>query len=78
MVANQQFALVVWTVFVLTFLIAVPSTNVIFIFIFFVMDLDFLMVASSYLADADGHHAAAIGLKKTAGASCFVAGIIGW
>lgn len=68
----------VWTVFVLTFLIAVLPTNLVFILIFFFVDLGFLMVASSYFADADGHHNAAIGLKKTAGASCFVAGLIGW
>lgn len=67
-----------WTVFVLAFLIAVLPSNIVFILIFFFVELGFLMVASSYFAEADGHHAASIGLKKTAGASCFMAGLVGW
>lgn len=58
--------------------IAVLPSNLVFILIFFFVDLGFLLVASSYFAEADGHHAASTGLKKTAGASCFVAGLIGW
>lgn len=67
-----------WTVLVLTFLISVLPSNIVFIVIFFFVDLGFLLVASSYFAEADGHHAASIGLKKAAGASCFVAGLVGW
>lgn len=67
-----------WTVFVLIFFIAVIPTNIVFILIFFFVDLGFLLVASSYFAEADGHHTAAVALQKTAGVSCFVAGLIGW
>lgn len=64
--------------FVLTFLVASLPTNIVYIAIFFLVDLGFLTVASSYFAEADGHHAAAIGLKKTGGVACFLAGLVGW
>lgn len=72
------YLLAVWTVFVFGFLVASLPTNVVFILIFIFVDFGFLTVAGSYFAEADGHHAASIGLKKTAGASCFVAGLVGW
>jgi succinate-acetate transporter protein len=68
----------VWTVFVLVFLIASLPTNLIYIGIFFTVELGFLTVAISYFAEADGHHIAAIALKKAGGGFCFVAGLIGW
>jgi succinate-acetate transporter protein len=68
----------VWTVFVLVFLIASLPTNLVYIGIFFTVELGFLTVAISYFAEADGHHAAAIALKKAGGGSCFAAGLIGW
>lgn len=67
-----------WTVFVLTFLIASLPTNLVNIAIFFTVDLGFLFVASSYFAEADGHHGSAVGLKKAGGVFCFIAGLIGW
>jgi succinate-acetate transporter protein len=67
-----------WTIFVLTFLIASLPTNVVYIAIFFLVDLGFLTVAASYFAAADGHAAAAVGLKKAGGGFCFVAGLVGW
>lgn len=42
------------------------------------VELGFLTVATSYFAEADGHHAAAVALKKAGGGFCFVAGLIGW
>lgn len=68
----------VWTVFDLAFLIASLPTNLVYIGIFFTVDLGFLTVAASYFAEADGHHGSAIALKQAGGAFCFVAGLIGW
>ena len=67
-----------WTVFVLTFLIASIPTNLVYIGIFLFVDIAFLVIAASYFAEADGHHSASIGLKKTGGVFCFLAGLIGW
>ncbi|OJJ99035.1 hypothetical protein ASPACDRAFT_44665 [Aspergillus aculeatus ATCC 16872] len=69
------FFMILWTVFVFTFLIASLPSNLAYIAVFFLVDLGFLTVAASYFAEADGHHAASIALKKTGGASCFVAGL---
>ncbi|KAJ4390959.1 hypothetical protein N0V93_004558 [Gnomoniopsis smithogilvyi] len=72
------FFMTLWTVFVFGFLVASLPTNVVFILIFFFVDFGFLTVAASYFAEADGNHTASIGLKKTGGAACFVAGLVGW
>jgi uncharacterized protein len=69
---------VVWTVFVLTFLVASLPTNLVYIAIFFLVDLGFLFVAASYFALADGHSGSATGLKKAGGVFCFLAGLVGW
>ena len=68
----------VWTIFVLTFLIASLPTNLVYILIFTFVDLAFLVIAASYFALADGHATAAVGLKKTGGVFCFLAGLVGW
>ena len=65
-------------IFVLTFLIASLPTNLVYISIFFLVDLGFLMVAASSLAEANGHHTSAEGLKKVGGVFCFPAGLVGW
>jgi len=62
----------------LSFLVASLPTNLVYIIIFFTVDIAFLVVAVSYFADADGNHKAAIGLKKTGGVFCFLAGLTGW
>lgn len=62
----------------LTFLVASLPTNLVYIGIFFTVELGFLTIAASYFAAADGNHTAAIGLKKAGGVFCFVAGLIGW
>ncbi|KAH8203430.1 hypothetical protein TruAng_002414 [Truncatella angustata] len=72
------FFVILWTVFVLTFLVASLPTNLVYIWIFFTVDLAFLLIAASYFAAADGNHTAAIGLKKAGGVFCFLAGLVGW
>ncbi|KAK0384704.1 hypothetical protein NLU13_7182 [Sarocladium strictum] len=72
------FWVLLWTIFVLTFLIASLPTNVAYILIFLFVDLGFLLIAASYFALADGHHSAGIGLKKAGGVFCFLAGLVGW
>lgn len=67
-----------WTVFVLTFLVASLPTNLVYIGIFFTVELGFLFVGASYFAEADGNHTASVGLKKAGGIFCFLAGLIGW
>jgi succinate-acetate transporter protein len=68
----------VWTVFALVFLVASLPTNLVYIIIFFCVELGFLLVSASYFAVADGHPDASISLKKGGGAFCFLAGLTGW
>ncbi|CAG8380446.1 unnamed protein product [Penicillium salamii] len=72
------FFMILWTVFVFTFLIASIPSNVAYILVFLFVDLGFLTVAASYFALADGHAASAVALKKSGGVFCFLAGLIGW
>ncbi|KAJ5389352.1 uncharacterized protein N7496_000420 [Penicillium cataractarum] len=72
------FFMILWTVFVFTFLIASLPSNIAYILVFFLVDLGFLTVAASYFAKADGHAASAIALQKSGGVFCFLAGLIGW
>lgn len=69
---------IVWTVFVLMFLIAVLPTNLAYILIFIFVELGFLFIAVSYFAAADGFPEASVITKKVGGANCFVAGLVGW
>jgi succinate-acetate transporter protein len=68
----------VWTVFALVFLVASLPTNIVYIIIFFCVELGFLLVAASYFAVADGHTASSVALKKGGGGFCFLAGLTGW
>ncbi|PYI02021.1 hypothetical protein BO78DRAFT_422939 [Aspergillus sclerotiicarbonarius CBS 121057] len=72
------FFMILWTVFVFTFLIASLPSNLAYIAVFFLVDLGFLTVAASYFAEADGHHASSVALQKAGGVFCFVAGLVGW
>ncbi|KAJ5935653.1 hypothetical protein N7466_005200 [Penicillium verhagenii] len=72
------FFMILWTVFVFTFLIASLASNIAYILVFLFVDLGFLFVAASYFAVADGHAASAVALQKTGGVFCFLAGLIGW
>lgn len=70
--------MILWTVFVFTFLIGSLPSNLAYILVFFFVDLGFPTVAASYFAAADGHQASSVALKKSGGAFCFVAGLTGW
>ncbi|OOQ85799.1 acetate transporter [Penicillium brasilianum] len=72
------FFMILWTVFVFTFLVASLPSNIAYILVFFLVDLGFLTVAASYFAKADGHAASAVALQKSGGVFCFLAGLIGW
>ncbi|KAJ6084428.1 hypothetical protein N7486_011228 [Penicillium sp. IBT 16267x] len=72
------FFMILWTIFVFTFLIASLSSNIAYILVFLFVDLGFLTVAASYFAKADGHAASAVALQKSGGVFCFLAGLIGW
>ncbi|KAH8426515.1 uncharacterized protein LDX57_004250 [Aspergillus melleus] len=72
------FFMILWTVFVFTFLIGSLPSNLAYIAVFFLVDMGFLTVAASYFAEADEHHASSVTLKKAGGGFCFVAGLVGW
>ncbi|KAH7305230.1 GPR1/FUN34/yaaH family-domain-containing protein [Stachybotrys elegans] len=72
------FFVILWTVFVLTFLIASIPTNIVYIAIFVFVFLGFLFVGASHFAAADGNASSSTSLKKTGGVFCFLAGLIGW
>jgi succinate-acetate transporter protein len=72
------FFMIMWTVFVFTFLIASLPTNIAYILVFLFVDLGFLTVAASYFALADGHAVSSTALKKSGGVFCFLAGLVGW
>ncbi|WQF79396.1 Putative acetate transporter GPR1/Ato2/SatP [Colletotrichum destructivum] len=70
--------MIIWSVFVLAYLVASLPTNVVYILIFVFVELAFVAVAASYFAAADGKQAASTGLKKAGGAFAFLAGLVGW
>ncbi|EUC30275.1 hypothetical protein COCCADRAFT_39469 [Bipolaris zeicola 26-R-13] len=72
------FFMIMWTVFALVFLVASLPTNLVYIIIFFTVELGFLLIAASYFAVADGHAGASVALKKGGGAFCFLSGLAGW
>lgn len=72
------FFVILWTVFVFTFLIASLPSNIAYILVFLFVDLGFLTVAASYFAKADGHVVSAAALQKSGGVFCFLAGLVGW
>ena len=59
-------------------MILIDSRNVVYIGIFFTVQMAFTLVAAYYLAAADGHNSTAIGVKKAAGAFAFVSGMLGY
>ena len=52
--------------------------NLVYIGIFFTVQMAFTLVAASYFATADGHASTALGLKKAAGAFAFLSGLLGY
>lgn len=72
------FFLILWAVWNLFFLIGSLPLNLVYIGIFFTVEMAFVLVAAAYFATADGHATTAIGLKKAGGAFAFVAGLLGY
>lgn len=52
--------------------------NLVYIGIFFTVQMAFTLVAASYFAAADGHLSASIGLKKAGGVFAFLSGLLGY
>lgn len=52
--------------------------NLVYIGIFFTVEMAFTLVAASYFATADGHLVAARALKKAGGVFAFLSGLLGY
>ncbi|RMD39605.1 hypothetical protein DV735_g5528, partial [Chaetothyriales sp. CBS 134920] len=72
------FWVLLWTVLNTFFLIGSATINLVYFAIFFTVEFAFLLIAASYFAAADGHQAAAIGLKKAGGVFGFLSGLLGY
>lgn len=53
-------------------------SNLVYIGIFFTVEMAFTLVAASYFAAADGHLGTSTGLKKTGGVFAFLSGLLGY
>ena len=62
-----------WNLF---FLIGALPLNLIYVRIFFTLQLAFTLIAASYFANADGHAAAGLALQKAGGVFAFLAGLL--
>lgn len=54
------------------------DSNLVYIGIFFTVQMAFTLVAGSYFAAADGHLGTSTGLKKTGGVFAFLSGLLGY
>ncbi|KAF6230849.1 hypothetical protein HO173_010965 [Letharia columbiana] len=72
------FFVLMWAVWNFFFLLGSLPLNLVYIGIFFTVQMAFTLVAASYFATADGHAGTALGLKKTAGAFAFLSGLLGY
>ncbi|KAH6671936.1 GPR1/FUN34/yaaH family-domain-containing protein [Halenospora varia] len=72
------FFVLMWAVLNLFFLIGSLPINLVYIGIFFFVELAFTLIAGSYFATADGNLAAATALKKSGGVFAFLAGLLGY
>lgn len=70
--------LAVWAVWNVFFLLGSLPLNLVYIGIFFTVQMAFTLVAASYFAAADEHAGMALGLKKAAGAFAFLSGLLGY
>lgn len=68
----------VWAVWNLFFLIGSLRLNLVYIGIFFTVQLSFTLVAGSYFAAADGHIDGSIALRKAGGVFAFLSGLLGY
>lgn len=58
--------------------LAYSCSNLVYIGIFFTVQMAFTLVAASYFAAADGHKSTSIALKKTGGVFAFLSGLLGY
>lgn len=58
--------------------LAYICSNLVYIGIFFTVQMSFTLVAASYFAAADGHKITSIALKKTGGVFAFLSGLLGY
>lgn len=65
----------VWNVF---FLIGSLPLNLVYIGIFFTVQLAFTLIAASYFAVADGHPESGLALQKAGGYFAFLSGLLGY
>ncbi|CZT52987.1 related to Y.lipolytica GPR1 protein and Fun34p [Rhynchosporium secalis] len=72
------FFVLMWTVLNTFFLIGSLPINLVYIGIFFFVELAFGLVSASYFARADGLTDTATALAKAAGAFAFMAGLLGY
>ena len=72
------FWVLMWAVWNVFFLIGSLSLNLVYIGIFFTVQMAFTLVAASYFAAADGLQSTSVGLQKAAGAFAFVSGMLGY
>ncbi|KAM3520595.1 hypothetical protein NHJ13051_006756 [Beauveria bassiana] len=72
------FFLLLWTIFILTFLVASITSNLVSIMIYLFVDIGFLLTAASNFAKADGYTSAGRSLQIAGGANLFIAGLLGW
>jgi len=56
----------------------IKISNLVYIGIFFAVELAFMLIASSFFAAADGNSNAALALQKAGGAFAFIAGMLGY
>jgi succinate-acetate transporter protein len=68
----------VWAVWNLFFLIGSLPLNLVYIGIFFTVQMAFILVAASYFAAADGHAHGSVALKKAGGVFAFLSGLLGY
>ncbi|MCJ1425326.1 hypothetical protein MMC29_003214 [Sticta canariensis] len=67
-----------WAVWNFFFLLGSLPLNLVYIGIFFTVQMAFTLVAASYFAAADGHLGTSTGLKKTGGVFAFLSGLLGY
>ncbi|RAL60516.1 hypothetical protein DID88_009712 [Monilinia fructigena] len=72
------FFVLLWSVFNFFFLIGSLTINLVYIGIYFFVQLAFTLVSASYFCEADGNSSTAAVLQKTAGAFAFIAGMLGY
>ncbi|QIX00949.1 hypothetical protein AMS68_006466 [Peltaster fructicola] len=72
------FFVLMWAVFNIFFLIGSLPLNLVYIGIFFTVQLAFTLVAAAYFLTADGHVAAAKATNIAAGAFAFASGMLGY